>query len=403
MSRTTKTVVLAVVLIAVVVVLWRCRWTSREPDPGPSVTWRDPAPLPMILAHDEATCDMDGPDPLIEERLGALSDTMATWNTWRIPEYQDTQRFVESPASGYGPLACIVASPRLGDLGPADFAAPNGAVVAVIYLHESTDLIAYRRLKLSEKGFYCVVLKGDVTTMTMEGHVVRALNKACGTPGPATRLTAFPHKFASVPTPDGYPEVATFVILNSWMPGIGVRCYDRWCGIGIQAITDVQSRAHAIPSTGAAAIARHTVMGWYDQQELALVNPGFPPVNLKATLKASIVPVPALGTYDIGKFEDPAPTEVAQVYLDASPTGTKYQTRWLFTRTGPNNPNTLSLQKSTAGVWTVFVNGAANPNLRVIHNPHSVPVPGTARWKWSDRDEMLWVRCGEGCCSVEEI
>ena len=33
-------------------------------------------------------------------------------------------------------------------------------------------------------------------------------------------------------------------------------------------------------------------------------------------------------------------------------------------------------------------------------NGNPVDIPGTARWKWDEDDEKLWVRCPQGCCTV---
>ena len=26
---------------------------------------------------------------------------------------------------------------------------------------------------------------------------------------------------------------------------------------------------------------------------------------------------------------------------------------------------------------------------------------GAARWAWSDKDESLWIRCADGCCTTD--
>jgi hypothetical protein len=37
----------------------------------------------------------------------------------------------------------------------------------------------------------------------------------------------------------------------------------------------------------------------------------------------------------------------------------------------------------------------------VDHSGPGVPhIPGTARWFWVRRDEKLWMRCAQGCCTI---
>jgi hypothetical protein len=45
-------------------------------------------------------------------------------------------------------------------------------------------------------------------------------------------------------------------------------------------------------------------------------------------------------------------------------------------------------------------------NIRVIRDDDVSKiggrlVPAAARWKWSDTDEQIWVRCDVGCCMVD--
>jgi hypothetical protein len=354
----------------------------------------------MVPAHEGATCDLAGLDPIERRRTEALPDSLAQWNYWRVPEYQDAQRFVDSPTSSYGPLACVVANPRLADFTPAQFA--SGALVAMLYLHEPASTGAYTDLKLSEPGFYCVWIRGSVERREVEAFVVRVTARRCDDLTDANRLEVRPRTWASVTNPADYPAVARFVGKTGWRPLIGVRCLAAWCVIGPRGAL-VEGPAHDIPGAGAVGHARHAVLGWFDQQHLAVRNTAHPPLHLKATTRGSIVPEDALDSYPLDKFRDPAPTQVARIYMDGR--RTKYESAWGFTRVGPRNPNALSLQLMPDGTWKVFVNGTHRPNLRVTRADHSgfgLHTVGTARWKWSDRDEMIWVRCGEGCCSVED-
>ena len=346
-------------------------------------------------SHDYATCSLQKAGMLTDKRQTALSDSVARWSTWNIPEYQDAQRFTDLPARTYGPLACIVANPRLTQLTDADYVA--GALVAVIYLDSVASTRPYTELYLTSAGFYCLILKGKVSTAGLDAYVVPSVNRQCSEPSPATRLRVGAPLIPGVTNADDLPPVARFVTKRSWRPGIGVRCKDRWCNIAVNA-TDIDPPAQGTLSTTAPGYVKHTVLGWFDQQQLALSGSGGP-TSLKASLKASIVPTDSLDAYDLNRFN--AMTPVAQVYFANDPKGTKYDTLWTFTK-GRNSMDLIH----TGGVWQVYINGQRNSRLKVVrtgHESYGMHVAGTARWHWKDNDEAVWVRCAEGCCRVEEI
>jgi len=393
----TQAVILGIVVAAVAFALG---WSTRKPvtGPGPELQRRQAPDFGMIPAHSGATCDLEGPDPLFVGRVMALPDSAAYWNTWRIPEYQDAQRFTDSPKSPYGPLVCVVARPDVGNVTSNQIAA--GVMVGVIFVDGNSTMQAYRDLNITQAGFYCVILRGDVTQATIEGHIVPATNNQCAPISTSTIITSRPRQFATATNSNDYPAVASFAIKKSWRPAVGIRCADRWCYIGLNNLGDLEVPVQNVPPQGAGHV-RHLVSGWFDHQHLGLKDSMFP-YGIKASIQASIVPDDSLDGYTLADFS--TRRNVAQVYVMGGAPSTKYKTVWGFTNTGAASPNQMALQLA-GGVWQVYVNGALNTQLRVTRTDHSgagFHIVGTARWKWNDRDEQVWVRCGEGCCWVEE-
>ena len=365
-------------------------------DAGQGGQKADSVPPPRFAqdSHDYATCSLQRPGMLTDKRQTALADSVARWSTWNIPEYQDAQRFTDLPARTYGPLACVVANPYLTQLTDADYVA--GALVAVIYLDSVASTRPYTELYLTGAGFYCVILKGTVSTSGLDAYVVPSTNKQCGDPSPATRLRVGAPLIQGATSASDIPAVARFVTKRSWRPGLGVRCKDRWCNIAVNAL-DIDPPAQGTLATTAPGYIKHTVIGWFDQQQLALAEPGNP---LKASLRASVVPTDSLDAYDLNRFSTRTP--VAQVYFADDPKATKYDTVWAFKK----GQNSMELMQASAGAWQVYINGALNSKLRVVrtgHESYNMHVVGTARWHWKDDDEAVWVRCAEGCCRVEEV
>jgi hypothetical protein len=379
------------------IMLVLCGAVACDPSDDPAIK---PAPdQPSGVSsrqHDESQCDMGGAG-FLSSVIAKAPDGYTRMANWNLALVQEVQRFSESANSDYGPIVCMVPVDNLATLGDTEFSQSEGAVVAFIYLHEPVSgRQAYSNLHLSAAGLYCLILKGDPDNATMDAHIVPVASSQCGTINTNNRVAATPTLPGFATTEADFAPTARFVLKENHQPGIAIRCRDRLCLIARSGVP--ASRAHTVPSGGPDRV-RRAVFTWYDQQWLAVTNTAHPPLNLKATLKASIVPHADLGRYTDIQFTGAAPLPVAYVFIGAAATG-KYASKWAFANVGPNQPNVIAL-KNTGGVWSAYVNNVLNPNLRVTRAPHPGLILGVVRWKWSDTDEEAWVRCGEGCCSIE--
>lgn len=351
-----------------------------------------------VASHQDGTCDQPAVEGLTQS--SRLPERYSRMRSIRLALIQESQRFADSPAGLYGPIACIIPVDELLALGNAQFDTPSGAVVAFLWVSDTTSMRAYTDLHLGGGGVHCLILKGNTNQATMTAHVVRSSPAGCDAPTASTSLTARPLTLGSTSSAD-YPPVGRFMLKPNHPPGIGIRCGAKWCAMFASGAVD--TRAHNLPAGGGSRRLRHEIYGWFDQQFLA-VSHAAPPVNLKATIRASIVAHEMLGMYALNSFmTDTLP--VAFVYVRGPVKGTKYDTVWKFTKMGADsaNSNLISLHMRSDSTWLVFVNGVHNPRLKASRVSHAgFFVPGVARWKWHDKDEQVWVRCGEGCCSVED-
>lgn len=358
-----------------------------------------------------------------------ISDSVRDWDTWDIPEFQDQQRFVGSNAAtaDYGPLACVVASPYLSGVPQAAFDSPAGVMVAMAWVRFDSMPVnaSYRRLHMDNPAhpFSCVIVRrrttgagNALTGMSVptlnptnvassgrwEGFIVPSINRQCSSidgqaPLPGSRMTS------EQMTAELIPAVARFMIDRGWRPGIGVRCGAAWCTVGFQN-SDHLEPAHGYGPSGVdVAVSRRAVPGWFDDQHLAVPGLGGL-LGIRPRLHASIVPDTALDSLHLADF-DAGWKPVATVHFRRAPSA-PYSTVWGF-REGGHVGNLIELRRidsANVRVWRVRINGMVMTNLRVVHTPHpatSIHVPGTARWAWSDGDELIWVRCDQGCCKIE--
>ena len=366
---------------------------------------------PDSMHHEGTTC---GPEDSI--RAGQVPPDAASWDTWSIPEFQDTQRFVTGASTVYGPIACIAARENLHELNDRAFMA-GAVLVAVIHVDTGRLTPAYTQLKLTN-GFNCVFVQqvstgGNSVPVPIpalgnangrvdsrwRGYIVPSRDRVCDPIRPAAQLPTFALT-AVGDAPNWYPGVARFMILDNWKPAVGVRCGPAWCVIGAASPAVLPAPAH-VARVGGSIGRERTMMvvpGWYDEQQLAVPGGGGP-LGIKAMLKASIVPDPALDTLTIASF-DAGFVPVATIYFEQTPTD-KYLNDYQF-HLGSTQPDTLFLHHITTGTphWVARVNRSPR-YFRVMRTPHPPHVTGTARWSWRDNDEVIWVRCEDGCCLVD--
>lgn len=319
-------------------------------------------------------------------RIGSL--------TLMIPEYHDEQRFPDD-IGGYGPMVYIFATPNIGTFtSPAQIEDQGkaGALFALVVVDTTAGAVlptTYTQLELVP-GVNCLWLVYD--------HAVapnvrwRAYLTPRGASGFCIRTTIFPSMLAvQARSPEGrhhlddYPQVGRFSEDLSGRPLLGVKCLDAWCEIGAPGFTSK-------PPATVVAGREGTIKGWHDEQRLAAFDATG---KLRPRIRASVIPVPDIDTLREDHFAA-GWVHVATIWFHDDPEGTKYATWGL--RKGRN---TLEL-RVVGATWEARVmsnTDTATVWTNVVRHPHlDMAVPGTARFRWRNNDEGIWVPCGAACC-----
>lgn len=396
---------------ALILTVLSCNWLKSKPDPISTIPG-----LSRMDTHSVMCGPAEG------DRRINIPDSATGWANWEIPEYQDRQRFVRQSDGEYGPIACVVAADSIDRFTPTEFAEPGGKLSAVIFVDGDPGIDpSYGNLRLGP-GYHCLFLKSNASlgprfnqvrfdrarpkgvggtpfATKWIGYIVHSVNRTCisdSTKALGGVRIAAPGMQAS-----DIPAVARFVVDSTGMPGVGIRCLEAWCviGLGENALPSV---AHPIPSAGPEMV-RRLVFGWYDDQVLAVPRPGGT-VGLGPLLRATIIPNHKLGVYTMnGHFKNQW-QHVAKVRFTGVPVG-KYATVWHFL---PNQDNTIQIRwiaPYNQDSWLVRINDTLRTELRVHWTPHTTPafLASTARWAWKDVDEGGWIRCDIGCCEIEPV
>jgi hypothetical protein len=319
-------------------------------------------------------------------RIGSLS--------LMIPEYHDEQRFPDD-AGGYGPMAYIFATPNIGSFtsrAQIEDQGKAGALFALILVDTTFGAVlptTYTNLGLVA-GVNCLWLVYNHSAPLIsrwQGYLTpRAASGFC------VRTTSFPSMLSvQARSPgnrhhlDDYPQVGRFSEDDVGRPLLGVKCLDAWCEIGPPGF-------RAKPPSKAIAGREGNIKGWHDEQRLAAFDATG---KLRPRLRASVIPEPHIDTLRVDHFAA-GWVHVATIWFSDDPVGTKYATWGL--RVGRN---TLEL-RAVGGVWEARVTPSTDTATvwtNVYRHPHlDMAVPGTARFRWRNNDEGIWVPCGAACC-----
>jgi hypothetical protein len=404
----------AVVLGAVAMSFVTMAWIQQQVVPdrnGP------PVPQPQITVEHGVTCG-----PVEGDRRANIPDSATSWANWEVPEYQDRQAFIRRTDGAYGPVACVVAADRIDTFTIAHFSRPEGALVAIVFVDgDPRGDASYVNLRLSA-GYNCVFLKllqsggrgggydqvrfdrtgatgekGPPAATQWRGYVVKSLDRSCTFD---ETKTVRGHRVIPVDLATGdVPAAARFMLKSDGTPGIGIRCLEAWCVVGLRQ-SELQRVIHSIPGAGPEK-ARRLVFGWYDDQILALPNPTGGPIRPGNRLRATIIPDPGLSHYTMATdFRNGV--EVAKVRFEGTPVG-KYSSVWHFL---PRKDNTIRLKHIPpygAMNWQVMINDTIREGLSARYTKHGSDafLASTARWSWKSTDEGGWVRCDDGCCEIQ--
>jgi hypothetical protein len=157
------------------------------------------------------------------------------------------------------------------------------------------------------------------------------------------------------------------------------------------------------------------VKGWYDEQYLAQGTTGdLKPMHVRGTA----FPHPMLDRMSDESMFEHGWKPVAYLFLDGDP-GVKYKTRlnieqgsntvyycWgAFSACEPTGVPEPSCPAEADHKWWAKIESGQTHEVKYYcvtrrTHPNGNETPGAVRWRWSEDDETLWVRCPQGCCTV---
>jgi hypothetical protein len=216
---------------------------------------------------------------------------------------------------------------------------------------------------------------------------------------------------------------------------IGMMCPTGYCELHGQP-TYTASPTYRAPADLAGRLGTPMlVKGWYDEQLLASTKGWKQGID---GARGTLVPVPGLESRTVDSYKNtwlPA----AWVTLDRASPGYKAKSNFGFSATDNNGnaivglapagsrtevalcfspttggacsgelPASCPVDTKNAGTWYGKVTSSSAGTQAVkyvctVYRPakdNSQP-PGVVRWRWSVRDEIIWVSCPTGCCETE--
>ena len=346
-----------------------------------------------------------------------------------VPEFNDCQRFILSN-DRYGPMVAIFAAGRLDTLyqDPVQIVEREQASASAEILSYDGD---YPPLHI-RTGFNCLYLWRVCSSSWNAAMQPVDLDAGACLKPPQSGRPLLPLDVRVISDPKlrdvDYPPVARW----DWdyerkQQYIGIRCGAAWCEVGAPGF--ISSRRHradtlpnpeAMPDKGTMSpnekVRTVQVKGWYDEQRLAIPatvgNAGL------ATQQAlgTAIPHPQLGLLStVDDFSEWRP--VATLILHAAIPAYKSK---LALDTGPNTvhfcagtaascevPETAATgcDPDSRGVrwWARIKTESGEVSYRCVKRRlhPGIEIPATARWRWAPDDEKTWIRCPEGCCTLQ--
>jgi len=348
-------------------------------------------------------------DSLLTDPDGNKREVFTAVSYGDIPEFHDCQKLITPGPGGageYGPTVAIFATTLSGQ--PPTASAP---VIAIVFaMGGSYSALGIQQQSDQPYGINCLYLFDSSVGQhaKMVGPVsqdVKCSDTAIvGQPG--TPLWVL----ASSPNPN-VPAVARWDYDSSAkLNYIGIKCGDAWCEIGRDSSIKVSSMMD--PSTLNPTLnTTVAVKGWYDQQLLAVPAGD----SLKVSdVTGTLIPAPGLGALVDANFV--GFTEVATAIVDKPYTkldlepgvNTVSLCKGTLSMCAPGDPTAPNPTMCPQGWWarikSVSVAGLPKTTYHCVnyteHTTFGANAPGTARWRWVDKDEQMWMRCSTGCCEV---
>lgn len=421
MSTRTKAIVGAVTLVAVGVMLYACHPAMRPVQRESIARSMSGGEIALLSATDRARVCATSPHPGREVPDSAF-DARSGYFDWCIPEYHDEQRLYSgNPGPGdYGPIAYSFAWPELSLLVDHAQFDDHYVNVGVIDLDTVLDVMPKPYQDLGLKDWHnCLYLQhhDPLFKKSWFSAVMASLPKTALKCPDAAALTNVTNLDVTIETYSDnysdYPPVTRFVESGGSNTFIGIQCTNRWCVVGPRRMGAVPAMTHNAVAALKANV-RGVVKGWFDDQKLGMPD-GTGPYGIHRALYASVVPDPNLGNLHIDDFLR-GYQPVAKAYFPvAPPRASKYYVTFgLDAGTNTIELKATTRQKPSAptGVldtlWWARVTteaGVPKPDIPANRVDHSkwlgkVRPAATARFRWFDTDEDVWVQCDIGCCLI---
>jgi len=347
-----------------------------------------------------------------------------------VPEFHDCQQLIKD--KGYLALYAIFASFQLNKLVDsldtlAYTITKRAFPAAEIY---SNDTHEYAPLAI-KPYFNCLYLYRDKSQWRANMVSIGKDEKDCSKPlvNPATagtELKVLP--ISPKMNDDAYPPVARW----DWDSAhgeqyIGIQCGTAWCEVGSQQFAPMPAMTsgpafdpiQGFTATPEQSAQVYGIKGWYDEQQLAVPGTnGLQP----GVVHGIIIPNPVLDQLNQATDFHPV-TGKPWVHVATAVVNGSYSSKLHFS--GGNNKIYLCYGTATEcgvsaaptcpppadGKWWAKITSRRWPwPFWLWHNAAyrcvtqrlhpGVTIPGTVRWRWAVNDETGWIRCTNGCCTV---
>lgn len=325
-----------------------------------------------------------------------------------ITGYNDEQALGGPKGSSYdeyGPVARLYVVPGLDGITQTQFEADTGAFVGLAEIDgfSANYFSTYSDLHFqnaSNPSLYCVYLRHDPTTplsSNWKGYVNAVdAQYQCPPRSRQDQLAVDVETDNNNGDPKAFPAVMRWTEDSNGNPSIGVRCLTGWCDIGHDNTLD------APPSQGSGG-REWRIKGWRDEQLLAVPGPAS---NGHGSLhrgpRGMVVPVHGLESVSTHDFETWQP--VATIWIRGPiPTNSVYS-RWGLKS---DSPAQVWLRQQNGSWQAGFTKRGTQaddntPAFIVKRKPWDETVPGVARFVWTADDDLFWIACDQGCCTVSD-
>ncbi|MEP6573368.1 MAG: hypothetical protein ABJD11_11760 [Gemmatimonadota bacterium] len=361
----------------------------------------------------------------------------------KVPEFNDCQRFVLAGSDSFGPLVAIWAAEHLDLLVDSLYSIQTrnpGSKIAIAAAEIHNYDATYRPLEI-EHDFSCLYLWVDASALKAQPSTALPNWEARIVPvGVNEPDCAKPVDFAKLPSGglevrlDAVPRMSDADIppVARWdwdsvrsQHYIGIKCGANWCEIGARDFTplpthQISRQWDPIPAgTTASALVKpimpleeirvQSVKGWYDEQRLAVVGsngrPALSPVLGRVYPHPSLQRINDVTVYD-KQWIPSALVDVEANYMGKLHLTMGYNAVYLCRGAAcPVPAGTATCgpddQDRKDPWWAMIVSSSGTSYHCVMRREHYMnDIPASARWRWSESDEKIWVRCTTGCCTV---